>query len=664
MLSNKFNFLITKQSLFIISILFLFAISKTAGQASHQKMEPVNFSQVKIDDNFWKPRINSVSSVLIPACLNWGENNIHNFEKVIANKGEKADGLWFGDSDLYKVLEGVGNSLKNNPDPGLEKKTDLLIGKIAAAQMPDGYLNTYFQLGRLNERWTNYGYHETYCAGHLIEAGIAYYNTTGKRKLLDVGIRFANHIDSTFRQQGRHYVTGHEEIELALVKLYKTTGEKKYLDLAHWFLEQRGHGYRPNLATDAGHSREWYDDYIQDFPLKEWTKIRGHAVRAMYLYTAAADVETAKNDAGYMSAMKKVWEDLVYRNMYITGGIGSSNDNEGFSYDYDLPNENAYTETCASIGMVFWNNRMNLLTGESKYADVLERSLYNGALDGLSLAGDKHYYRNPLASSGTHERGGGLNCCSSSLTRFVESVGDYIYAKSNDALWINLFIGNSGTVVIKNRKVQVKQVTNYPWDGKVQISVVPEKQTEFDLYVRIPGWATNQAVPGDIYRFLDNSSEKISLTLNGVPANYKMVGGYAVIKKIWKKGDVVVLNMPMPVRRIIAVGAIKDDSNRVALQRGPLVYCFEHSDNEGKAMNILIPDNINFTSEFKPELLNGIVVLQAEAPVAAVSADGLMVNTEKRKVTAIPYYSWANRGKGQMEIWVPRKISYVGLFAY
>jgi len=269
-----------------------------------------------------------------------------------------------------------------------------------------------------------------------------------------------------------------------------------------------------------------------------------------------------------------------------------------------------------------------------------------------------------LASSGTHERGGGLNCCSSSLTRFVESVGDYIYAKSNDALWINLFIGNSGTVVIKNRKVQVKQVTNYPWDGKVQISVVPEKQTEFDLYVRIPGWATNQAVPGDIYRFLDNSSEKISLTLNGVPANYKMVGGYAVIKKIWKKGDVVVLNMPMPVRRIIAVGAIKDDSNRVALQRGPLVYCFEHSDNEGKAMNILIPDNINFTSEFKPELLNGIVVLQAEAPVAAVSADGLMVNTEKRKVTAIPYYSWANRGKGQMEIWVPRKISYVGLFAY
>ena len=650
-----------KQSLFIISFLFLFTISKSEAQTSFQKIEPVSFSQVNIEDNFWKPRINAVSSVLIPACLNWAENNIRNFEKVIANKGEKADGLWFVDSDLYKVLEGVGNSLKNNPDHELEKKTDLLIDKIAAAQMPDGYLNTYFQLGRLNERWTNFGYHETYCAGHLIEAGIAYYNATGKRQLLDVGIRFANHIDSTFRQQGRHWVTGHEEIELALVKLYKTTGEKKYLDLAYWFLEQRGHGYRPNFDTDAGHSREWYDDYAQDFPLKEWTKIRGHAVRAMYLYTGATDVEAAKNDSGYMYAMKKVWEDLVYRNMYITGAIGSSNDNEGFSKAYDLPNEKSYAETCASIGMVFWNNRMNLLTGESKYADVLEKSLYNGALDGLSLSGEKHFYRNPQESSGNHERGGGLNCCSSNLTRFVESVGDYIYAKSNDALYINLFIGNSGTVVIKNRKVQVKQITNYPWDGKVQISVAPEKQTEFDLYVRIPGWATNQAVPGETYSFSDNSSEKISLILNGVPAKYKMVNGYAVIKKTWKKGDTVLLNMPMPVRRIVAINEVIEDRDRVALQRGPLVYCFEHVDNNGKAMNILIPDNINFTSEYKPQLLNGVVVLEAEAPISTVSTDGRSINTIKRKVTAIPYYSWANRGQGEMRLWMPKKLLNVTL---
>ena len=650
-----------KQSLFIISFLFLFTISKSEAQTSFQKIEHVSFSQVNIEDNFWKPRINAVTSVLIPACLNWAESNIRNFEKVIANKGEKADGLWFVDSDLYKVLEGVGNSLKNNPDPELEKKTDLLIGKISAAQMPDGYLNTYFQLGKMNERWTNFGYHETYCAGHLIEAGIAYYNTTGKRKLLDVGIRFANHIDSTFRQQGRHWVTGHQEIELALVKLYKTTSEKKYLDLAHWFLEQRGKGYRPNFDTDAGHSREWYDDYAQDFPLKEWTKIRGHAVRAMYLYTAATDVQAAKNDSGYMNAMKKVWEDVVYRNMYITGAIGSSNDNEGFSKNYDLPNEKAYAETCASIGMVYWNNRMNMITGESKYADVLERSLYNGALDGLSLSGEKHFYRNPLESSGTHERGAGLNCCSSNLTRFVESVGDYIYAKSSNALYINLFVANTGTVVIKNRKVQVKQVTNYPWDGKVQISVVPEKQSEFDLYVRIPGWANNQAVPGDAYHFSESSSEKISLSLNGVPANYKMVNGYAVIKKTWKKGDVVLLNMPMPIRKIEANNEIAEDRDRVALQRGPLVYCFEHVDNNGKAMNILIPDNVNFASEYKPQLLNGVVVLEAEAPVTSLSTDGRSINTIKRKVTAIPYYSWANRGQGEMQLWMPKKILNVTL---
>jgi uncharacterized protein len=654
MLNIKFNLLIMKISLFIISFLFLFA--KSEAQTSFQKIEPVAFSQVKIEDNFWKPRINSVSSVLIPACLNWAETNIHNFEKVTANKGEKADGLWFVDSDFYKVLEGIGNSLKNNPDQELEKKTDLWIDKIAAAQMPDGYLNTYFQLGRMNEQMTNMGYHETYCAGHLIEAGIAYYNTTGKRKLLDVGIRFANYLDSTLRQKGRHWVTGHEEIELALVKLYKTTGDKKYLDLSHWFLEQRGKGYRPNYDTDAGHSREWYDDYLQDYPLKEWTKIRGHAVRAMYLYTGAADVMAEKNDLEYLSSMKQVWEDLVYHNMYITGGIGSSNDNEGFSKGFDLPNEKAYTETCASIGMVFWNNRMNLLTGESKYADVLERSLYNGALDGLSFSGDKHFYCNPLESSGTHQRGGGLDCCSSNLTRFIQSVGDYIYAKTNDALWINLFVGSTGSFNLKNRKIQVKQVTNYPWDGKVQISVVPEKQTEFDLFVRIPGWADNQPVPGETYRYLDQSSEKISLSLNGIPANFKMVNGYAVIRKTWKKGDEVLLNMPMPVRRIVAIDEIKDDRDRVAIQRGPLVYCFEHADNDGKTMNIVIPDNISFTSEFKPQLLNGVVVVQAEAPVATISADGLNISTVNKKITAIPYYSWANRGLGEMRIWVPRKI--------
>ena len=657
--------------LFIYSFIPFCLIPESQAQLSFEKIEPVTFSQVQIDDNFWKPRIYSVSTAAIPACIDQTEvktARIRNFEKVAAKKGEKHEGIYYDDSDVYKALEAIAYSLKNHPDPALEKKADEWIGKIAAAQLPDGYLNTYFTLENIQKRWTDMSRHETYCAGHLIEAAVAYFNTTGKRKLLDVAIRFANHIDSTLRLQNYHWVTGHPEIELALVKLYKITGDKRYLDLSDWFLQQRGHDYYKPRSQRYIQEQE----YIQDrLPLKEQTQITGHAVCAMYIYSGVSDVAAIKGDTGYMKAMKQVWEDVVYRNMYITGGIGSAR-NESFNADYDLPNETAYCETCASVGMVFWNKRMNLLTGESKYIDVLERSLYNGALDALSLKGDRFFYGNPLASTGniiswattpSRQEWFGTACCPSNISRLVESVGDYIYAKSNNALWINLFIGSSGSFIIKNKKIQVKQVTNYPWDGTVQISVIPEKQTDFDLYIRIPGWANNQPVPGETYYYLDNSSEKVTLTLNGIPASFKMVNGYAVIKKTWKKGDMILLNLPMPVRKIVAIDEIKDDRNRVALQRGPLVYCFEHIDNNGKAMNFVIPDNITFTAEFKPDLLNGVVVLQAEVPIASVSADGLFVSSVNRKITAIPYYSWANRGEGQMQVWVPRKITEVRLLS-
>jgi DUF1680 family protein len=643
-----------KSLIFISSLLLFCTVQFIKAQAPLQKIEPVNFSHVEIEDNFWKPRIYTVSTVTIPVCINQTEvktARIRNFEKVAAKKGEKHEGIYYDDSDVYKALEAIAYSLKNHPDPTLEKKADDWIDKISAAQLPDGYLNTFYILGNIQNRWTNMNYHEDYCAGHLIEAAVAYFNTTGKRKILEVATRFANHIDSTFRLQNRHWVSGHQEIELALVKLYKTTGDKRYLDLSDWFLQQRGHGYYSDIPKNQEYSQDRY-------PLKDQTQITGHAVRAMYLYTGAADVAAAKDDTGYMKAMKQVWEDVVYRNMYITGGIGSSGRNEGFSVDYDLPNEQAYCETCASVGMVFWNQRMNLLTGESKYIDVLERSLYNGALDGLSLKGDLFFYGNPLASSGNYSRREwfGTACCPSNIARLVESVGNYIYAKSDNALWVNLFVGSSGTLTIKNRNIQVKQVTNYPWDGKVQISVIPDKQTDFNLFIRIPGWADNVPVPGETYSYSDTSSEKISLSLNGIPVAYKIVNGYAVINKTWKKGDVVVLNLPMPVRRIVAVDMVKDDRNRVALQRGPLVYCFEHFDNEGKVMNIVIPDNTAFTSEFKPELLNGIVVLETLAPVASISEDGLGISCANRKITAIPFFSWANRGEGQMQVWMPRKI--------
>lgn len=624
-------------------------------------MESVSFSKVVIDDDFWKPRINSVTEVTIPVCIDQTEvktPRIRNFEKVAAGKGERHQGIYYDDSDVYKALEAIAYSLKNHPDKNLEMKADEWIDKIAAAQLPDGYLFTYYTLEGLDGRWTDMHRHEAYCAGHLIEAAVAYYNTTGKRKLLDVAIRFANHIDETFRLQNRPWVPGHQEIELALVKLYYTTGDKRYLELSDWFLQQRGRG---NFVP-ANNNPEYNQD---NYPVKEQKKITGHAVRAMYLYTGAADVAAAKNDPDYMEAMKTVWEDVVYRNMYITGGIGSSGRNEGFSMDYDLPNEQAYCETCASVGMVFWNNRMNLLTGESKYVDVLERSLYNGALDGLSLKGDRFFYGNPLASYGTHARSEwfGTACCPSNIARLVESVGDYIYAKSDNSVWVNLFIGSTGTFTLKNRNVNIKQTTGYPWDGKVQIAITPDRQTEFDIHIRIPGWSGNIPVPGDTYRYTDKSDAGFSVMLNGTPADYRMDKGYAVITRKWKKGDVIVLDLPMPVRRITAIDEVKENRGRIALQRGPLVYCFEHPDNNAEVMNIIVPDNVSFTSEFRPGLLNGVVVLKALAPVVTISSDGLKVNTELKEITAIPYYSWANRGRGQMQVWMPRKAVQVRLFA-
>jgi uncharacterized protein len=401
----------------------LFSVQTTFAQTLPGKMEPVSFSRVRIDDAFWSPKIDKVTTVTIPVCIDQTEiktPRIRNFEKVIQNRGEKFEGIFFDDSDVFKALEAIAYSLKNHPDPKLEKKADAWIDKIAAAQQPDGYLDTYFTLNGLDQRWTDMEKHEDYVAGHLIEAAVAYYNTTGKRKLLDVSIRVADQIDSSFRLKGRHWVSGHEEIELALVKLYKATGKAKYLDLADWYLQQRGHGY-----GKGGIWNSYGPKYCQDdVPVADQQEIEGHAVRAMYLYTGAADVGAAKNDSGYMRAMKQVWKDVVYRNMYITGGIGSSGRNEGFTVDYDLPNDNAYCETCASVGMVLWNQRMNMLTGEGKYIDVLEKSLYNSALDGLSLSGDRFFYGNPLASFDNYSRSEwfGCACCPANIARLVESL--------------------------------------------------------------------------------------------------------------------------------------------------------------------------------------------------------------------------------------------------
>ncbi len=633
-------------------------------QSALQKREAVSFAQVNITDRFWQPRMASVSAVTIPVCVEQTEvktPRIRNFEKVARHAGEKHEGIYYDDSDVYKALEAIAYSLKNHPDAALERKADEWIGKIAAAQQPDGYLNTYYTLNGLDQRWTDMEKHEDYNAGHLLEAAVAYYHTTGKRQLLDVAVRVADNLDATFRQPNRHWVSGHEEIELALVKLAKATGNKKYLDLADWYLQQRGHGYGRGAIWSKS---DWGPQYCQDgVPVKDQREITGHAVRAMYLYTGAADVGAAKNDAGYLTAMQQVWEDVVYRNMYLTGGIGSSGSNEGFGHDYDLPNEQAYCETCASVGMVLWNQRMNLLTGDSKYVDVLERSLYNGALDGLSLRGDRFFYGNPLASGGRQTRSEwfGTACCPSNISRLVESLGDYLYAKSDDAVWVNLFVGSTATIALKKGPVTIQQQTNYPWDGAVRLTVSPAHGQRFPLLVRIPGWARNQPVPGPTYRYADPNAEGFTLTVNGKAVRPVLRDGYAVLERTWKKGDVVALNLPMPVRQVVASDSVPQDRNRVALQRGPLVYCLEHPDNGGQAFNVLLPAQTRFTTRYRPDLLQGVVTIQAEVPVVSAAADGASVSTATRQVTAIPYYAWANRGAGPMQVWLPRRVANVTL---
>lgn len=635
------------------------------GQNTIQQIQPVNFSQVTIHDAFWKPRMDLVTKVTLPVCIDQTENQtprIRNFEKVARKMGESHEGIFYDDSDVFKALEAIAYSLSNNRDPLLEKKADEWIDKIAAAQHADGYLNTFYTLGDLSKRWTDMSMHEDYILGHLIEAGVAYYDATGKRKLLDVAIKFTDHFGEIFGPQKRHWVTGHEELELALVKLFRVTKERKYLELSNWLLEERGH------KNAVGYTwGEWRDTaYAQDvIPVRQQREITGHAVRAMYLYTGAADVAAHTGDQGYLGAMKAVWEDVVYRNMYITGGIGSSGSNEGFSKDFDLPNENAYCETCASVGMVFWNQRMNQLTGESQYIDILERSLYNAANDGLSLDGSLFFYGNPLASDGRHKRRPwfGTACCPSNIARLVESLGNYIYSVSDERVFVNLFVASSTSVMLKSGKVDLRMDTNYPWDGKVNILINPVKKSRFKMQVRIPGWVLGLPVPGNTYQYLNFSGGQYTITVNGQPAAYSLEKGYALIDREWKKGDRLEIDFPMEVRRVIARGEVTENLNRVALERGPLVYCIEHPDNDGKALNVILPDNAPLQTIFEQHLLNGIQTITAKLPVAVPVDNGMEVKTEIREVKAIPYYAWANRGQGEMQVWIPRKASRIRLSA-
>ena len=614
-----------KQYLLLAASAFLLQGCQTSKEDIKEQplkmIEQINFSHVKINDNFWSPRLSKHVSATLPVCIDQIENQtgrIRNFENAAKGEGEHS-GIFFDDSDVYKALEGMAYSLINNPDPELEKKADEWIDKFAAAQQPDGYINTFYTLTGLDKRWTNMDKHEMYCAGHMIEAGVAYYQATGKRKLLDVCIRMTDHMMSQFGPGKRHWVPGHEEIELALVKLYQTTQEQKYLDFAYWLLEERGHGH--GTMGDEG---KWDPVYYQDIvPVRRLTDISGHAVRCMYLYCGMADVAALKNDTGYIAAIDRLWDDVVHRNMYITGGIGSSRDNEGFTEDYDLPNLDAYCETCASVGMVLWNQRMNQLTGDSKYIDILERSLYNGALAGISLGGDRFFYVNPLESKGDHHRQEwyGCACCPSQLSRFLPSIGNYIYASSDDALWVNLYIGNTGQIRIGETDILLTQETDYPWDGSVKLTISTSQPLEKEIRLRIPNWC-----------------KTYDLSINGKRINVSEKKGYAVIKD-WKSQDVIALDMDMPVEIVAADPHVKENFGKRVIQRGPLVYCMEEIDNPEYFDQIQLSPSTTFQTAFVSDILNGIKTIKT--------------NGRAQSATFIPYYAWDNRKAGKMRVWIP-----------
>ena len=611
-----------KRFLNLASFLALPALVLSCGKPAQKALTPVPFSDVHIEDGFWSPRLQRHKDVTLAVCIDQIENQtgrIRNFENAALGEGEHS-GIFYDDSDVYKALEGMAYSLQNHPDPVLEAKCDEWIDKFAAAQQPDGYINTFYTLTGLENRWKNMDRHEMYCAGHMIEAGVAYYKVTGKRKLLDVCIRMADHMMSVFGPEGRHWVPGHEEIELALVKLYGVTGEKKYLEFANWLLEQRGHGY-----GTYGDERTWPTHYYQDeVPVREMSEISGHAVRSMYLYCGMADVAALTGDQGYRDALDRLWDDVVLRNMYITGGIGQSSSNEGFTTDYSLPNLTAYCETCASVGMVLWNWRMNQFTGDAKYVDVLERALYNGALAGISLAGDRFFYVNPLESLGDHHRQAwyGCACCPSQICRFLPSIGNYVYGLSDKAVWVHLYMGNKADLQVGNKTLTLTQETHYPWEGSVDLTLGLEGRLRTEIRLRIPDWC-----------------KAYTVSVNGQTVEAPVEKGYAVLDRTWKGGDTIRLQMEMPVEVVAADPRVKEDEGLRAIQRGPLVYCLEEVDNPDGFDELELTKDAALSTDTLPDKLGGIV------EIAAKTSDGVL--------TFIPYYAWDNREAGKMKVWVP-----------
>ncbi len=615
-------------------------------------IQPVAFNKVHLSDQFWSPRIRLNHDLTIPYAFQQSEETgrVKNFE-IAAGwvEGTFCSIYPFDDSDVFKIIEGAAYSMQMFPDPELDAYVDELIVKIAAAQEPDGYLYTNRTIMGDNahewagsKRWelTHDLSHELYNLGHLYEAGVAHYLATGKKSLLDVCTKSADLLVKDLGWGKFETYPGHQEIEIGLVKLYRVTGKQEYLDLAKFFLDVRDNG----------------SEYSQShMKVVDQTEAVGHAVRANYMYSGVADVAAITGDQAYLNAIGKIWEDVVSKKMYITGGVGSTGHGEAYGVNYYLPNMTAYCETCAAIANVFWNHRMFLLHGESKYLDVLERTLYNGVLSGLGLSGDRFFYPNVLQSKGQHERSAwfGCACCPSNLTRFLPSIPGYVYGVQDDHLFVNLFIEGESEVELASGLVKVKQTTQYPWEGRVELTLNPEKSGRFTLKVRIPGWSGNEAVPSDLYTFADVATGVVSFEVNGRKVSPKSENGFALITRKWKAGDVVVVNMPLEIKRIRSHELVEANAGRIAIQRGPLVYCLEWPDQpDGKVLNTMLADEPGFSYRFDPEKLNGVGEILMKGLSLRRNAEGGL-DKQELDLTAIPYYSWANRGRGEMTVWIP-----------
>jgi len=618
-------------------------------------VRPAPLASVRVTDEFWAPRFETNRTVSLWHVIRQAEEagEFDNFAKA----GGLMTGPFRGssparDSDAYKIIEGAAYTLAAHPDPKLEAYMDGLIAKIAAAQEPDGYIYTARRITPPDrmpemsgpERWTReQTSHETYVMGLLHESGVAWFQATGKRSLLDVAIKNADFLDKTFgpAENQRHDASGHEEIELALVKLYRATGDERYLRLSEYFVEQRGRR-TPGYGT-----------YAQDhLPVVEQTEAVGHAVRAGYLYAGVTDLAALTGNPAYIQAMDRIWHNVVDKRMYLTGGLGARGKGEAFGGDYELPSLNGYNETCAAVANAFWQQRLFLLHRDAKYVDVLERTLYNGILGGVSLSGDRFFYTNVLESDGTPKRSARMPwftwpCCPTNIVRLIPSVPGWIYATGDDSVYVNLFIGGSADLKLGDgdavKKIRISQETRYPWDGGVKITIAPAAASEFAVRLRIPGWAQGKPVPGDLYRYADKPTEAWTIKVNGAAVSPALDKGYAVIRRTWNAGDTIELDLPMPIRRVLANEGVEAARGRSALERGPLVYCAEAIDNGGRARDLALAVEADLVAEHRRDLLGGVTVIRARDSQGAGA------------FTAVPYFAWSNRGDGEMCVWLKTK---------